>query len=257
MAFFKKTYTSTDFTRLGQKHNYRKLVQLLGHKDLSVVAMAEDALHQLISDEDEKKHRAALYKAYPALYDNIIKKLEVAQKSNPNLRNVTPIIGAFIQESEPVRTKKKIEQQEIEALCTLLKEKGVTQLCAKNLGDLKARLEADEMIECATQDGQRGGLVACFDYSLYTNKNMHILRGFANHKDWGRFEKISYDAIHDIKETGVFIKKYQVVGKQVDTFSFTVGRDHLLLRQLAKYGREEVKDTMRQLGLLLQVSKAQ
>ncbi len=252
MAFSKKIYSSTDFDRLRQKHKYIKLAKLLKHKDTSVATMAEESLHELINNDDEREFRRELYETNPDLYDNIVKRLEAAQSSNPNLD-----VHVLVQEREPLRMKKQAEQEEIERLGNLLRELGINHLCDKNVRDIRALLEPNESIECATAEGTRGNLIPRSDYALYTNKNLYFLRGLANDENWGTVEKISYDAIHDIKEKGILTKKYEISGKIDDVFSFFVDRDHQLLKQLGKYGTEEVKNTMRQLGILEEESIAQ
>jgi hypothetical protein len=214
--------------------------------------MAEDALQQLMSSEDEKRKRTVLYKAYPVLYDKLIKKLEAVRSSNPDLTKVESILLNLKQDTAALREERDAERQEIEALHALLKAKGVGAAHFKNAKDLKALLEPDESIECALPEGQRGTLMACYDYSLYTNKSFYFLRGLANHKDWGSITKMGYDAIHDIEDVGILIKKnkYRVSGKHGNPFSFTVPRDHPMLGQLAKYGTEEVKGTLKRLGLI-------
>lgn len=257
MAIFKKkTYTPADFARLQQKgytyNKYSKLIKLLRHEDISVTLMAEDALQQLISSEDEKKKRIALFKAYPALYDKLIKKLEAVQSSNPSLKKVESILLNLKQDTTTLRAEREAERQEIETLRALLVEKGVSRAHLKNAKDLKALLEPNESIECAIGEGQRGTLISVNDYSLYTNKSIYIFRGLANQEGWGSITKMGYDAIHDIEDVGILIKKnkYRVSGKHDNAFSFTVAHNHPILGQLAKYGTDEVKDTMKRLGLM-------
>jgi hypothetical protein len=174
--------------------------------------MAEDALQQLIGSDDEKKRRIALFKAYPALYDKLIKKLEAVRSSNPSLKKVESILDNIKQDTATLRAEKEAEEQEIKTLHALLVEKGVSRAHLKNAKDLKALLEPNESIECAIGEGQRGTMVSMNDYSLYTNKSIYILRGLANHERWGSITKMGYDAIHDVEDAGILIKKKQVSG---------------------------------------------
>ncbi|MEE8323181.1 MAG: hypothetical protein V3R57_06135 [Candidatus Bathyarchaeia archaeon] len=249
MEFSKKIYSSTDFDRLRQKHKYIKLAKLLRHKDTSVAAMAKESLNELINNDDEREYRRKLYGTSPHLYDKIVTRLQAAQSSNPNL-DVGHIVLVLVQEREPLRMKQQAELEEIERLGNLLRELGIDALDDKNVRDIRALLEPNESIECAFLDGTRGNLLKRSDYALYTNKNLFFLQGIADHADWGTVDKTSYDAIHDIKEKGILIKKYEISGKSDDVCSFTVDRNHQLLKQLGKYGTEEVKNTMKQLGIL-------
>jgi len=256
MAFFKKTYTSIDFNRLRQKRNYSRLAKLLRHKDISVASMAEEALQELINSKDETKYRTELYETFPVLYDKIIKRLEAAQLSNHNL-NIEPIVRVFVQDSEPLRTRKQVEQQEFEDLSNLLKQKGVTNFCDKNVKDLKALLGPNESIECASEEGSSGTLIDRRSFFLYTNKHIYFLLGLANHEDWGTISQKRYNAIYDIKEKGILTKQCEICGWGDDVFPLIVGRDHLLIKQLGKYGTERIKKTMRQLGVLEEESISQ
>ena len=244
MTFFKKTYTSSDIDELREKPNYQKLAKLLKHKELPVAKMAEGALHQLIESDTETERRKAVND-----YMGLVKKLEAAEQSRPDL-NIEPIVRVFVTEYDRRIREAQAEQEEVDRLSELLTQVGVHHHHDSNVRSLKALLEPDEQIESASHEGQRGTTIVRHDFCLYTNKGLYFLRGLSNHSDWGTIQRFGYDCFKDIKEKGLLKNKYEISGEEDDAFSSTFFSEDPLLKQLAKYGTPQIKDTLRQLGLL-------
>ncbi len=254
MGLFTKTYTSSDIEKFSHKHKYDKLAKLLTNKDTSVATMASQALHESAHDEDAIKYRTDLFNRHPILYEGFIKKLEVARSSSDGI-NVDALVQEFLHEYKPLKLKKEAEDEEIRKLGKFLEEMGVKELATKNVKDLRALLGPGEVIESATFMGTRGDLVPRSDFVLWTDQHFYSLIGLANHDDWGSVSQNNYDWLYNIEKKGLLTTEYKISARdtskengQMD--SLTVTKDHQILEQLRKYGSEEIKEIMANLGLM-------